>query len=119
MQDDKRLSNRTGVVPLDGVDRVPGRRGVGEDAGVAGLNRDVEELHRVATTRREQRRRRIHESHRIRPPRPDRKWLRIADLLGFGLAAGSCEGLEFRRWGVRLRRRRGGGNLKLKWFLLA
>ena len=49
------------MVPLDGVDGVAGRGGVGEDAGVAGP-------HRVAAARREQRRRRIHEPHRIRGP---------------------------------------------------
>lgn len=52
------------MVPLDGVDGVARRGGVGEDAGVAGLHRDVEELHRVAATRRQQRRRWIHEPHR-------------------------------------------------------
>ena len=51
----------TGVVPLDGVDGVAVRGGVGEDAGVAGLHPDVEELHRVTATHRQQRRHRIHE----------------------------------------------------------
>ena len=54
----------TGVVPLDGVDGVAGRGGVGEDAGVTGLHRDVEELHRVTAARRQQQRRQIHEPHR-------------------------------------------------------
>ena len=51
----------TGVVPLDGVDGVAVRGGVGEDAGVAGLHPDVEELHRVTAAHRQQQRRRIHE----------------------------------------------------------
>lgn len=83
----------TGVVPLDGVDGVAGSGGVGEDAGVAGLHRDVEELHRVAAARGEQRRRRIHEPHRIRAPSwtGDGGGLRIS--LGFGPVAGSRGGL--------------------------
>lgn len=53
----------TGVIPLGGIDGVAGRGGVGEDAGIAGLHRDVEELHRVAAARRQERRRWIHEPH--------------------------------------------------------
>ncbi|KAG2548672.1 hypothetical protein PVAP13_9KG212070 [Panicum virgatum] len=40
----------TGVVPLDGVAGVAVRGGVGEDAGVAGLHPDVEELHHRRAT---------------------------------------------------------------------
>lgn len=52
------------MVPLDGVNGVAGRGGVSEHAGIARLDRDVEEFHRVATARRQKRRRRIHEPHR-------------------------------------------------------
>ena len=62
------------MVPLDGVDGVRGRGGVGEDAGVAGLHRDVEELHRVAAARRQQRRRRINEPHRATGGGGSRIW---------------------------------------------
>ena len=40
----------TGVVPLDGVDGVAVRGGVGEDAGGAGFHPDVEELHNRRTS---------------------------------------------------------------------
>ena len=44
------MGELTGVVPLDGVDGVAGRGGVGEDAGVVGLHPDVEELHHCRTS---------------------------------------------------------------------
>ena len=85
------MGELTGVVPLDGVDGVAGRGGVGEDAGVTGLHRDVEELHRVTAARRQQRRRRIHEPHRAR----------AATARGFRVRGGRAT-----RWGLEVRRRR-------------
>lgn len=53
----------TGVIPFDAVDLRSRRRTVGQDARIAGIHRDVEELHGVAAARGKQRRRRIGETH--------------------------------------------------------
>lgn len=79
------------MVPLDGVDGVRGCGGVGEDAGVAGFHRDVEELHSVAAARRQQRRRRIHESHSATVGGGSRIWGLVGGTAGSGFGGAAAE----------------------------
>lgn len=51
------------MVPFDRIDMGSGGRGVAENAGIAEVYGNIEELHGVSTARRQQRSTRVHEAH--------------------------------------------------------